>query len=115
MVSRLAAAEAWVAFRADLIADRAITISLSLTPLREEILSPIVHPVNRGFYSVIEATVHATRFVKTGDPRLGALIVHHIGLITRCGSPREHQARILLEEYLAKAPYPLPPREEVIR
>ncbi|MCX6694366.1 MAG: DUF447 family protein [Methanomicrobiales archaeon] len=107
-VFRLAAADAWVACTVSVVADRETTLTLALSVLSEEILHPSVYPVNRGFSSVIEATVHATRFVRGGDPGIGMLIRHHMGLITRCGGPREWEALSLLKGYLSSAPHTLP-------
>jgi hypothetical protein len=58
--------------------------------------------VNRGFNSVIEATVHATRYSLTRNEELRRLIHHHIAIIQRCGGPREQEAIGLLEGYVPK-------------
>jgi len=58
--------------------------------------------VNRGFASVIEATVHATRYLRTHDPKLRELIDHHAGLVRRCGGQREQEALGMLEGYLER-------------
>ncbi|NYT06923.1 MAG: DUF447 family protein [Methanomicrobiales archaeon] len=99
-VERLAGAEAWAAY-ATLIerkTDEALVVKLSL--LREEIVAPVMHPVNRGFNSIIEATVHATRVVRSGDESLQQLIRHHARLVHRCGGERELEALGLLFGYL---------------
>ena len=69
--------------------------------MKEEVLELRLHPVNRGFASIIEATVHATRYVRKHDPWLLQLIEHHAALVRRCGGAREHEALRLLEEYIA--------------
>ena len=63
-VQRLNGAEAWAAYRASVRqrASDALVVDLSL--LRQEVIRPVIHPVNRGFNSIIEATVHATRFAR---------------------------------------------------
>jgi len=48
-VQRLSGAEGWVAFQADIARDTGESLAVALTPLREEVCSCTVHPVNRGF------------------------------------------------------------------
>jgi hypothetical protein len=99
-MQRLAVAEAWVGFSAMVERSTPETLVVRLTPLREEVRSWDVHPVNRGFNSVIEATVHATRFVRNHDPALGDLIRHHARLVHRCGDRRDVEALDLLYSYI---------------
>ncbi len=101
IVSRLRDVEAWAAFAADVERSSDEAIIVRLTPLREEVLDLRLHPVNRGFYSVVDATVHATRYVRNRDPWLGRLIKHHTGLARKCGGPREWEALKLLERYIS--------------
>ena len=100
-VCRLRDAEAWAAFAADVerAGDEAIVVRLTL--LKEEVLDLRLHPVNRGFASIVDATVHATRYVGNRDPWLGRLIEHHAGLARKCGGPREWEALDLLLRYIA--------------
>jgi hypothetical protein len=99
-VQRLTGAEAWSAYSAvvERKTDEALIVTLSL--LREEVIAPVIHPVNRGFNSIIEATVHATRVVRSGDETLQHLIRHHARLVKRCGGDRELEALRLLFGYL---------------
>lgn len=99
-VQRLNGAEGWAAYGAviDRKTDEALMVNLSL--LREEIVAPVIHPINRGFNSIIEATVHATRVIRTGDEKLQNLIRHHARLVQRCGGERELEALDLLMGYL---------------
>jgi uncharacterized protein len=100
LVHRLPAAEAWVAFQADIEHRARESLTAILSPLKEVVVSPAVHPVNRGYNSVIEAAVHGTRYLWNKDPELRGLIDHHRGLIRRCGGPKELEALELLEGYL---------------
>jgi hypothetical protein len=59
-----------------------------------------VRPVNRGFNSVIEATVHATRYVLSHDRDLMTWIDHHATIVHKCGGSREKEALDLLLEYI---------------
>jgi hypothetical protein len=98
----LAQADAWQAF--DVVIEHRGTESMAvrLSPLHEEILSSTVRPVNRGFNSIVDATVHATRYVISRDPELKELIDYHAGIVRRCGGRRESEALDLLFSYIEK-------------
>jgi hypothetical protein len=100
LVHRLPSAEAWVAFDAAIGHRARESLTAILSPMKEMVVSPAVHPVNRGYNSVIEAAVHGTRYLWSRDPELRKLIDHHRGLIRRCGGPAELEALGLLEGYL---------------
>jgi len=85
------------------------TGSAFLLPLKEVVLSPQVHPVNRGFNSIVEAAVHGTRYLWNRDPELRRLIDHHRSVVLRCGGPRELEALGLLDGFLG---IPKGPAEE---
>ncbi len=97
---RLAAAEVWVAFRAEVIAESSEAYSVLLTPLREEVLVRTIHPVNRGFNAIIEAAVHGTRYIMNHDPELKWLIRHHLALARKCGGEREREAAGMVKELI---------------
>lgn len=99
-VCRLRDVEAWAAFAADVERAGDESIVVRLAPLKEEVLDLRLHPVNRGFSSIIDATVHATRYTRNRDPWLGRLIEHHAGLARKCGGPREWEALDLLRRYI---------------
>nr|WP_303714898.1 DUF447 domain-containing protein [Methanoculleus marisnigri] len=100
VVCRLRDVEAWAAFAADVERSSDEAIVVRLVPFHEEVLDLRLHPVNRGFASVVDATVHATRYVGKRDPWLKRLIDHHTGLARKCGGPREWEAVELLERYI---------------
>ena len=95
---RLAAADAWAAFSVSIghRAKDAMTVTLTLE--KEIIENVAVHPVNRGFNSIIDATVHATRYAENRDPELKKLIDYHAGIVRKCGGKAEIAA---LEELLS--------------
>ena len=99
-VHRLKSAEAWVAFRADVIGEGGEAYSIALTPLKEEVIVDAIHPVNRGFNAIIEAAVHATRFIMTRDSELEWLIRHHLLLARKCGGEREREAAGMIEQVI---------------
>jgi hypothetical protein len=98
---RLKDAEAWAAYLVDIEKETQEALVVSLSPRKEEVLNLRLNPVNRGFSSVVEATVHATRYVMNKDPGLLELIEHHAGLIRKCGGEREWEALKLLRGYIS--------------
>jgi len=100
-MQRLKGADAWAAFTATIDHETPETIVAALTLKKELIREPGVHPVNRGFGSIIDATVHATRYLKTRDADLKNLIEYHTGIVRKCGGKQELAALALLQEYIA--------------
>lgn len=100
---RLAAAEGYAACRVCVERETPEALRVGLGVVEEVLLKPGCIPVNRGRCAVIEATVHATRYVRTGDPRLARLIDHHGSVIRRCGGPAEHEALALLMDFIDNA------------
>jgi len=100
-VQRLTGAEAWAAFSARVIRETDEALVVDLTLLYEQMLTCAVHPINRGFSSIIEATIHATRYVRTRNPTLLDLISHHASLVQRCGGKKEQEALTLLQAHIS--------------
>jgi hypothetical protein len=99
-VERLSSCEAWAAYKAKVERSTGQSLLISLEPVREEIGNLVLHPVNRGFNSIIDATVHGTRYKVTREKGLLDLIEYHAGIIKKCGGPRESEALILLFDYI---------------
>lgn len=99
-VQRLKGAEAWAAYSTSVKQKTSDALMVKLSLLRQEVIQPVIHPVNRGFNSIIEATVHATRIIRSPDEDLHRLIRHHARLVQRCGGEREREALDLLLGYL---------------
>lgn len=102
--NRLVAAEGYAACRVEVERETAEALRVGLVVVQEEVIEPRCVPVNRGRCAVIEATVHATRYVRTRDPRLGRLIEHHAGIVRRCGGPAELEALGELLGYIDRVP-----------
>jgi hypothetical protein len=102
IVQRLKDTEAWAAYKALIQRRTRETLVIKLSLLKEEIVSPVIHPVNRGFNSIIEATVHATRYQITDSPDLLGWIEHHATIVRKCGGNREQEALKLLFTFLDK-------------
>ena len=103
-MQRLVKADAWAAFTATVDRTTSEALIVSLTLQREIIENATIHPVNRGFGSIIDATVHATRFMKTHDPELKDLIEYHTGIVRKCGGKRELAALDLLRGFIENNP-----------
>jgi hypothetical protein len=99
---RLRDCEAWIAFEATIENQTADNLIVRLSPLAEKVRSPLPRFVNRGFNSVIEATVHATRYVLFKDPELLKWIDHHERIVRKCGGKRELEAMKLLRVFIEK-------------
>ena len=101
-VHRLISAEAWIAFSAKIDRKTPDAMQVTLLVEKECEVSTRVRPVNRGFNSVIEATVHATRYVDSLDQDLKHLIDHHAVIIRKCGGAREREALELLDRFMRR-------------
>jgi hypothetical protein len=99
---RLAGADGWAAFSATVEHETATAMTVSLNLESERIEEVTLHPVNRGFNSLIDATVHATRYQLTRDPELMKLIDYHAGIVRKCGGKRELEALAMLTGYIGK-------------
>lgn len=97
---RLAGADAWAAFTATVEqkTNNAMMVRLSLK--KEIIEGAFIHPVNRGFNSIIDATIHATRYKVTRDPELKKQIDYHEHIIRKCGGKRDLAALDMLIKYI---------------
>lgn len=85
----------WIKFKADLKGNYAHLSFIDGGVLRRD-----CRAVNRGFNAVIEATVHATRYVLNRREDLLDKIKYYGGIIDRCGGKREREAYKLLMDYL---------------
>jgi uncharacterized protein len=97
---RLAGADGWVAFSATVEHRTAESVTVLLKPEKELIEVVVLHPVNRGFNSLIDATVHATRYKITRDAELKKHIEYHAGIVRKCGGKKELEALAMLEGYI---------------
>lgn len=89
-------ADAFVAFEAEILNETESAYFAELTPVASEYLRSDLRPVNRGFNSVIDASVHATRYVMNKDAHLLELIKYHIDIVRKCGGKRDIEAADLI-------------------
>lgn len=69
---------------------------VELSPVSSKILKRKIVPVNRGFNAVIEATVHATRFVVFKEQQYLDHIDYYNAIVQKCGSTGDKDAMKLL-------------------
>ncbi len=69
---------------------------VELSPVRSKILKRKIMPINRGFNAVIEATVHATRFVVLKEQQYLDHIDYYNTIVQKCGSQDDKDAMKLL-------------------
>lgn len=93
----LKSADAYIKYTANVVHETEQTYRIELNQIgRDVILHPGIRRVNRGFDAVIDAAVHATRYVKYPTPELAEKILYDLDLIRKCGSEREFAAGILI-------------------
>ncbi len=89
----------WIVF--DCKCKKGKNISLvELSPLRGKVNCRKIKPVNRGFNAVIEASIHATRYVILKEPKYLDCIKYHNTIVKKCGGEREKEAMRLLYELI---------------
>lgn len=101
IMHRLKDSDAWSAFTTTIEKKTPGALMVNLTLEKEIIEEVSLHPVNRGFNNIIDATVHATRYVMNKDPELKKQIDYHAGIIKKCGGKRELEALELLLGYIS--------------
>jgi len=102
IMHRLSGTDAWAAFTATVEHTTREVMRVRLTLEKEIIEDLIVHPVNRGFSSIIDATVHATRYKENRNQELHQLIGYHAGIVRKCGGKRDIEALDLLLKYIPR-------------
>jgi hypothetical protein len=100
IMQRLSGSDAWAAFTATVEHKTREAMMVRLSLEKEIIEGVSVHPVNRGFNSIIEATVHATRYRENQDQKLKEMIGYHAGIVRKCGGKRDIEALDLLLKYI---------------
>ena len=100
-MQRLKNADAWAAFTTTIDKKTPEALMVTLTLEKEIIEGVSMHPVNRGFNSIIDMTVHATRYRINKDPLLKKQIDYQAGIVRKCGGKRELEALELLIRYIS--------------
>ncbi|WP_321430786.1 DUF447 domain-containing protein [uncultured Methanolobus sp.] len=93
-------AQCWVAFECintKLTSDALVS---ELIPLGTHVNKCLIRAPNRGFFAVIEACIHATRYQLTGENKYLKLIKVYGDIVDKCGGKNEKEAMKLLYGYL---------------
>jgi len=89
----------WVIF--DCTCNKSENISVvEMIPVKGKIRSKVIKPVNRGFNAVIEASIHATRYVGKYGQEYLRQIEYCNTIVRKCGGGREKEAMKLLYEFI---------------
>jgi len=75
---------------------------VELLPLKGKIIQREIMPINRGLNAVIEATVHATRYVVLRENEYYSRIEYNNMIVKKCGGVHEKEAMKLLYELIGK-------------
>ncbi len=87
--------QGWILFDCRCKKGEKITL-VELFPIRGKINLCKIRPVNRGFNAVIEAAIHATRYVVLREQKHLDCIGYYDTIVRKCGGAREKEAMRLL-------------------
>ena len=73
---------------------------VELSPVKGKITARTLQPINRGFNAVIEAAIHATRYVILKEQKYLDSIEYYNSIVKKCGGEREKNAMRLLYELI---------------
>ncbi len=77
---------------------------VELYPVKGKIINKKLQPINRGFNAVIEASIHATRYVVMKEQKQLNCIRYYNTIVKKCGGEREKEAMRLLMDLLKIKP-----------
>ncbi|MCX9026102.1 MAG: DUF447 family protein [Candidatus Methanoperedens sp.] len=89
----------WILFECKCKEGENISV-VELSPIKGKINTRNIKPVNRGFNAVIEASIHATRYVVFREQKYLEHIEYYNSLVKKCGGAREKEAMGLLYELI---------------
>lgn len=95
--------QGWILFDCTCKKGKDISV-VEFSPRKAKINKRIIKPVNRGFNAVIEAAIHATRYVILKEPEYLERINYYNIIVKKCGGEREKEAIKLLFELIKKKP-----------
>ncbi len=88
-------AQGWIIF--DCTCKKGGNISVvELSPVKGKIIERKFQPINRGLNAVIEATIHATRYVVLKEQKYLDCIEYYNSIVKKCGGEREKDAMLIL-------------------
>lgn len=90
-------ATGWILFDCKCKKGKGISV-VELSPVKGKINQIKLQPINRGFNAVIEASIHATRYVILKEQKHLKCIKYYSTIVNKCGGAREKAAMRLLYE-----------------
>ncbi|MDI6888905.1 MAG: DUF447 family protein [Methanocellales archaeon] len=94
----LRCADAWVSFECE--KDEQDDTLIYLHPIKGKVLRKRIWTIRRSTNAIIEATIHATRYLATKDEKYLKWIAHYEEIVKKCGSMREKEAMKKLKGFL---------------
>lgn len=92
-------ASGWIIFKCKCKKGKNVSV-VELSPVKGKINQLKLQPVNRGFNAVIEALIHATRYVVSKEQKYLERIEYYNAIVKKCGGAREKEAMRLLFELI---------------
>ncbi len=92
-------APGWILFECKCKKGENISV-VELSPVKGKINTRKLKPVNRGFNAVIEASIHATRYVVFREQKYLEHIEYYNSIVKKCGGAWEKEAMGLLYELI---------------
>ncbi len=89
----------WILFNCKCKKGKNISI-VEMSPIKGKINTRKLKPVNRGFNAVIEASIHATRYVAFRNQKYLGYIEYYNSIVKKCGGALEKEAMGLLYELI---------------
>ncbi len=89
----------WILFECKCKKGENISV-VELSPIKGKINPRKLKPVNRGFNAVIEASIHATRYVVFREQKYLEHIEYYNSIVKKCGGARDKEAMGLLYELI---------------
>ena len=89
----------WIIFDCRIRKGENISV-VELQAVKSKILQRKIKPVNRSFNAIIEATVHATRYVVLKEQKYLDQIDHYNKIVQKCGGTGDKQAMKLLYDLI---------------
>lgn len=91
----------WILFRCEKIQHGSEALVAWLEPVAGKINNSPLKAPNRGFFAIIEAAVHATRYELTGEDQYLELVLENLKLAEKCGGKPERDAANLIREIVS--------------
>lgn len=92
-------APGWILFNCKCKKGKNVSV-VELKPINGKIALRKLQPVNRGFNAVIEALIHATRYVVFKEQKYLERIEYYNAIVKKCGGVPEKEAMKLLYELI---------------